>query len=154
MLRLTGKTIKNILAMLTDRTNKALYWILATIGVVISFTAMFLHFSYPDNDWCQVGMTSGVAIALLGLVFEPITQKKLENRTAGNVFFLVVFFAIVAVFWIIEIHDYNLTLPMAIVSALVIILLIIDCWLAYKKRQRIQVLEKELEQSESEKNEG
>ena len=99
-------------------------------------------------------MTSGVAIALLGLVFEPITQKKLENRTAGNVFFLVVFFAIVAVFWIIEIHDYNLTLPMAIVSALVIILLIIDCWLAYKKRQRIQVLEKELEQSESEKNEG
>ena len=154
MLRLTGKTIKNILAMLTDRTNKALYWILATIGVVISFTTMFLHFSYPDNDWCQVGMTSGVAIALLGLVFEPITQKKLENRTAGNVFFLVVFFAIVAVFWIIEIHDYNLTLPMAIVSALVIILLIIDCWLAYKKRQRIQVLEKELEQSESEKNEG
>ena len=140
--------------MLTDRTNNALYWILATIGVVISFTAMFLHFSYPDNDWCQVGMTSGVAIALLGLVFEPITQKKLENRTAGNVFFLVVFFAIVAVFWIIEIHDYNLTLPMAIVSALVIILLIIDCWLAYKKRQRIKVLEKELEQSESEKNEG
>ena len=139
--------------MLTDKTNKALYWILEAIGVVIYLAAMCLHFSFPNNDWCQVGMASGVAVALLGFVFEPITQKKLENGTAGNTFFFVVFFSIVAVFWIIEIHDYNLTLPIAIASALVIILLVVDCWLAYKKRQRIKVLEKELEQGESVKNE-
>ena len=139
--------------MLTEKTNKTLYWILATIGVVVFFTAVFLHFSYRDNDWCQVGMATGIAIVLLGMFFEPITQKKLENGTAGNIFFVVVFFSIVAVFWIIEIHDYNLTLPMAIVSALVVILLIVDCWLAYKKRQRVKALEKELEQIESGKNE-
>lgn len=140
--------------MLTDRTNKALYWILCVIGIGITLAAMFYNFDHRDNDWIQVAKTTGVAVILLGMIFEPITQKTLKNGTAGNRFYLAVFFAIVAVFWLLEIHQENYTLPIIIASVLDIILLIVLCWLAYKKKQHVKVLEKELEQSESEKNEG
>ena len=139
--------------MLTEKTKTALYWILCVIGIGITIAAMLYNFDHRDNDWIQVAKTTGVAVILLGMLFEPITQKNLKNGTAGNKFYLAVFFAVMAAFWLLEIHQENYTLPIIIASVLDIILLIVLCWLAYKKKQRVKVLEEDLETARNEKNE-
>lgn len=135
--------------MMTEKTKTVLYWVLSIIGIVMAFTAMFIHFDHHYNDWCRLAMTTGFSITLLGMLIKPITRKELESGTAGNIFFVAVMWAIIAFIWILEIE--NFTLPIIVIAAVDIISLIVFCWLAFKKKQQAKVLEKELE---NEKKEG
>lgn len=134
--------------MLTEKTKTALYWVFSIIGIVMAFSAMFIHFDNHYNDWCRIAMTTGFALTLLGMLIKPITRKELERGTAGNIFFIAVIWAIIAFIWILEIE--NFTLPIIVIAAVDIISLIVLCWLAYKKKQQVIALEEELE---NEKNE-
>ena len=134
---------------MTEKTKTALYWFFSIIGIVVAFTAMFIHFGNQYNDWCRIAMTTGFALTLLGMIIKPITRKELLRGTAGNIFFIAVMWAIIAFIWILEIE--NFTLPIIVIAAVDIISLIVLCWLAFKKKQQAKLLEEELV---NEKNEG
>ena len=136
--------------MLTDKTKTALYWILCVIGIVMAFAPVIINFD-NRNDWCRIAMTTGFALTLLGMLIKPITRKELERGTAGNIFFIAICWSIIAFIWILEIE--NFTLPIIVIAAVDTISLIVLCWLAYKKKQRVKVLEEELENARNEKNE-
>ena len=87
---------------MTEKTKTVLYWVLSIIGIVMAFTAMFIHFDHHYNDWCRLAMTTGFSITLLGMLIKPITRKELESGTAGNIFFVAVMWAIITFIWILK----------------------------------------------------
>ena len=134
--------------MMTEKTKNILYWFFSIVGIVMAFTPLIINFD-NRNDWSRIAMTTGFAIALLGMLIKPITRKELERGTAGNIFFIAVCWSIIAFIWILEIEHF--TLPIIVIAAVDIISLIVLCWLAFKKKQQAKVLEEELE---NEKNGG
>ena len=133
--------------MMTEKTKNVLYWFFGIVGIVVAFTPLIMNFD-RRNDWCRIAMTTGFALALLGMIIKPITRKELVRGTAGNIFFIAVCWSILAFIWILEIEHF--TLPIIVIAAVDIISLIVLCWFAYKKKQQAKVLEEELE---NEKNE-
>ena len=133
---------------MTEKTKNILYWFFSIVGIVMAFTPLIINFD-NRNDWSRIAMTTGFAIALLGMLIKPITRKELERGTAGNIFFIAVCWSIIAFIWILEIEHF--TLPIIVIAAVDIISLIVLCWLAFKKKQQAKVLEEELE---NEKNGG
>ena len=138
--------------MMNDKNEKTLYWTLLSIGAVILVTGLICIIIDWNRDWGLTAGITGYAIALLGLIFEPITPKAIETGTARNIFFTSILSTILACIWILLID--NFTPAIIAVIVLDVILLIVTCCLAYKKTQRAKALEAEFEKANNEKNDA
>ncbi|MBR4828220.1 MAG: hypothetical protein IKZ92_00240 [Muribaculaceae bacterium] len=136
--------------MLTDKTKKMIYWTLTVLGCGMTIIALVVLFINGNHDWCRVTMITGISISLLGMVFEPITLEKIKKGRAENIFFLSVLWSIVSALWILLID--NFTPAIIAIVTIDVILLIVDCCLAYRKKQRVKAMEEELENANNEKN--
>ncbi len=136
--------------MLTEKTNKILYRVLATIGVIILFGGMILDFLpdniVPQNDWYRVCLMYGISLAAIGDYFKSLTLEEDENGGCG-------WFALclTAIFWIDRIQHFTVPIIVGIVFGciLLIIAFILNCkrWRRAKAKQKEQ--EKVQEESEN-----
>ncbi|MBR5170654.1 MAG: hypothetical protein IKW85_08810 [Muribaculaceae bacterium] len=136
--------------MLTEKTNKTLYRVLITIGVILLLGGMILDFLpdniVPQNDWYRVLMMCGIPLAIIGDYFKSLTLEEDENGGCG-------WFGIgmLTLFWIDRINHF--TAPIIAGTVFGSILLIIAFILNGKRWRRVKAKEKE-EQKEQEESEN
>ena len=124
--------------MMTDKTRKILTWTLGSIGLGIAIAATVYLLIFDESSWTRIAMISGFAIALLGMVIAPISKKEIENESACDIFSTAIVWSILAGSWILCIDNFS---PLVIAILICdIILLVVDCVLAYKKKEMAKTL--------------
>ena len=138
--------------MMTERTKRTLYWFMLIVGSLafLAFIGLDLWASttnHPElDDWFNVGIICSMAFELLAVSVAPITKNEIEN--GGKWMFYCVLILTSAM--LINIFDIeNFTPAIVAVLAVGVVVLLIDCLLAYKWMQRVKALQKEQEELEN-----
>ena len=132
--------------MLTEKTNKTLYRVLATISVILMFGGMILEFIpdsiLPQNDWYNVCVMYGISLAIIGDYFNSLTLEEDENGGCS-------WFALCLMAFFMTGHIKHFTTP--IIAGIVIgcILLIIAFILNVMRWLKARAKKKEQEESEN-----
>ena len=135
--------------MMTDKTKKTLYWTISGIGFLVFVVCMACYIItdwsdvLPKSDWYHTIGILAWPICWLGVYFEPINEKQLENR--GCLFVSYIFLILLMPLgWWFRIEHF--TAP--IIAALVIagLLTILDIILFYKKSKLLKALAGEQEE--------
>lgn len=138
--------------MMTERTKRTLYWFMLIGGslaflVFIGLDLWASTTNHPElDDWFNVGIICSMAFELLAVSVAPITKNEIEN--GGKWTFYSVLILTLAM--LINIFDIERFTP-AIVAVLAVgvVVLLIDCLVAYKWMQRVKALQKAQEEAEN-----
>ena len=138
--------------MMTERTKRTLYWFM-----LIGGSLMFLVFigldlwasttNHPElDDWFNVGIICSMAFEMLAVSVAPITQNEINNGGKWTFYCIL----ILTLAMLINIFDIeNFTPAIVAVLAVGVVVLLIDCLLAYKWMQKVKALQKEQEELEN-----
>ena len=138
--------------MMTERTKRTLYWFMLIGGSLAFLVFIGLHLwatttNHPElDDWFNVGIICSMAFGMLAVSVAPITKNEIENGGKWTFYSVL----IVTIAMLINIFDIEKFTP-AIVAALAVgvVVMLIDCLVAYKRMQRVKALQKAQEEAEN-----
>lgn len=134
---------------MNEKMKRIVGWALLIIGTAITLAAFVLTYLNWNEDWCRTLMITGFAIGSLGMVLRPITQNEIVKGTARSTANSTYFCSILAASWFFMINHF--TPAIIVVLFIDLILLIVGCFLAYKKKQQVTMLEDEFVNAKNEK---
>lgn len=138
--------------MMTERIKRTLYWFILIVGSLMFLVFIGLDLwasttNHPElDDWFNVGMICSMAFGMLAVSVAPVTKNEIEN--GGKWTFYSILIVTLAI--LINIFDIkNFTPAIVAVLAVGVVVLLIDCLLAYKWMQKVKALQKEQEELEN-----
>ena len=138
--------------MMTERTKRTLYWFMLIGGSLMFLAFIGLHLwatttNHPElTDWFDVGAVCSMAFGMLAVSMAPITKNAIENGGKWT-FYSILIVTLAMLFNIFDIE--NFTPAIVAVLAVGVVVLLIDCLLAYKWMQKVKALQKEHEELEN-----
>ncbi len=138
--------------MMTERIKRTLYWFILIVGSLMFLVFIGLDLwasttNHPElDDWFNVGMICSMAFGMLAVSVAPVTKNEIEN--GGKWTFYSILIVTLAI--LINIFDIkNFTPAIVAVLAVGVVVLLIDCLLAYKWMQKVKALQKAREELEN-----
>ena len=138
--------------MMTERTKRTLCWFMLIVGSLMFLVFIGLHlWAFTTHhseltDWFDVGAICSMAFGMLAVSVAPITKNEIDN--GGKWTFLSII--IVTLAMLINIFEIeNFTPAIVAVLAVGVVVLLIDCLLAYKWMQKVKALQKAQEEAEN-----
>lgn len=138
--------------MMTERIKRTLYWFILIVGSLMFLVFIGLDLwasttNHPElDDWFNVGMICSMAFGMLAVSVAPVTKNEIENGGKWTFYSIL----IVTLAMLINIFDIkNFTPAIVAVLAVGVVVLLIDCLLAYKWMQKVKALQKAREELEN-----
>lgn len=126
---------------MTEKTKKCLYWILGAVGICMAAAGFVCKIEGLDKDWSLIAVITGFAIILISMITQPITKKEIINGSMSLGFITAIVWSFLAMSWILDIDQFT---PLKVVIVIIdVIVLLVSCVLAYRKKQHFKALKEE-----------